>query len=96
MADDRTDINSTKSREEVTSKSIHEVEVTPIRSLTSFVPDWKIKARISSKGEIKHWNNDRGSGYLMNINLIDSHGDQIQATFFKEAVDKFSPILEEN
>ena len=26
---------------------------------------------------------------------MDKHGTQIQATFFKDAVDKFEPILEE-
>lgn len=68
---------------------------TPIRALNSFVPEWKIKAKISNKGEIKRWSNARGEGYLLNINLIDLNGDMIQATFFKEAVDKFEPILDE-
>ncbi|CAI2359121.1 unnamed protein product [Moneuplotes crassus] len=67
----------------------------PIKALNSFVPEWKIKAKVNMKGEIKRWNNARGEGYLLNINLIDFKGDMIQATFFKEAVDKFEPILEE-
>ena len=32
----------------------------------------------------------------MNIDLIDAFGAQIQATFFKEAVDKFEPNLKQN
>ena len=32
----------------------------------------------------------------MNVDLIDAFGSQIQATFFKEAVDKFEPILRQN
>lgn len=31
----------------------------------------------------------------MNIELMDKHGTQIQATFFKDAVDKFDPIINE-
>ena len=32
---------------------------------------------------------------MLNIELMDKHGTQIQATFFKDAVDKFDPILRE-
>ena len=32
----------------------------------------------------------------MNIDLIDAFGTQIQATFFKDAVDKFDPKLRAN
>ena len=31
----------------------------------------------------------------MNIELMDSFGTQIQATFFKDAVDKYDPIIKE-
>lgn len=31
----------------------------------------------------------------MNIELMDKHGTQIQATFFKDAVDKFDPVIRE-
>jgi len=48
---------------------------------------------VTKKYDKRTWNNARGKGYLMNIDLIDAFGSQIQATFFKEAVDKFEPIL---
>ena len=32
----------------------------------------------------------------MNVDLIDAFGAQIQATFFKDAVDKFEPKLKQN
>lgn len=66
---------------------------TPIKALTTFVNDWIIKARVTKKYERRTWNNARGKGYLMNIDLIDAFGSQIQATFFKDAVDKFEPKL---
>ena len=51
--------------------------------------DWRIKARIVKKGDKRTWKNDRGEGYLMNIDLIDEEGSQIQATLFKEIADKY-------
>lgn len=60
----------------------------PIKALTTLNDDWIIKARVTQKGAIKSWNNDRGNGKLFNINLIDGYNDEIQATFFKEAADK--------
>ena len=32
----------------------------------------------------------------MNVDFMDSHGTQIQATFFKEAVDRFEALIKEN
>ena len=44
---------------------------TPIAALTSNTNDWIIKARISRKYDRKSWSNARGTGYLMNIELVD-------------------------
>ena len=55
-----------------------------------------IKARVSKKYDRRSWNNARGTGYLLNIDLIDAFGSQIQATFFKDAVDKFDPKIQQN
>ena len=51
---------------------------------------------MTKKYDRRSWNNARGSGYLMNVDLIDAFGAQIQATFFKDAVDKFEPKLKQN
>ncbi|CAG9328066.1 unnamed protein product [Blepharisma stoltei] len=67
----------------------------PIKALTTLNDDWILKARVTQKGAIKSWDNPRGSGKLFNVNLIDSYNDEIQATFFKDAVDKFYPIIQE-
>ena len=69
---------------------------TPIKALTVNTNDWIIKARVTKKYDRKTWNNARGKGYLMNLDLIDAFGSQIQATFFKDAVDKFEPKLKQN
>ena len=45
---------------------------------------------------LKQWNSDKGSGYILNIDLIDKDQSQIQATFFNDAAEKFDKILREN
>ena len=68
----------------------------PIKKLNpSMKWDWRIKARVTKKGEKRNWKNERGEGYLMNIELIDEDGAQIQATLFKDIADKFADILYE-
>lgn len=58
-----------------------------------FFLDWKIKARVTKKREKRSWTNARGTGTLFNVDLIDKEGTQIQATFFKEASDKFFELI---
>jgi replication factor A1 len=47
---------------------------TPIRCLNQFTPDWKIRARITKKGEKKTWRNMKGEGVLLNADLMDKEG----------------------
>ena len=58
--------------------------------------DWIIKARITKKFPVRTYHNKNGSGKLLNFELIDRHGTQIQATCFNKAVDKFDQILEQD
>lgn len=83
-------------KSEVRSSEMKRKNYRPIRSLTLFGTDWTIKARITMKGEIKHWKNQRGEGYLLPFELIDEDGVQICATLFNDAVDKFNPILQQD
>jgi replication factor A1 len=69
--------------------------ITPIASLNMYQNKWTIKARVTNKGDIRHWSNAKGEGQLFSIELLDASMD-IRATFFKEAVDKFHPMLEMN
>ena len=46
----------------------------PIDSLNPYQNRWTIKARITSKGDMKSWNNARGSGTLFKIELLDERG----------------------
>jgi len=47
---------------------------TPIKALSTFNYDWRIKARLIKKHDRKQWKNPRSEGYLLNIDLMDMHG----------------------
>ena len=72
-----------------------DVVYVPVLSLNPLNKDWKIKVRVSKKGEIKQYNSGRGSGCLMNWDLIDRYGTMIQWTFFKAGVDKYGDFIKE-
>lgn len=69
--------------------------VVPISALNPYSNRWTIKARITSKTDIRSWSNPKGDGTLFSIDLLDNEGTAIRATFFKAAVDKFFSILAE-
>lgn len=55
---------------------------TPIKALSTFTRDWVIKARVVQKSDLK---TTRNGGKLMKIELVDSMGTHIEATFFNDA-----------
>ena len=58
-------------------KKAEDVVYTPIKALSTFNYDWRIKVRLTKKFEMKHWKNSRTEGCLMNLELMDTHGTQI-------------------
>merc|ERR1719341_2194841 len=64
------------------------VITTPIASITPYQNKWTIKARITSKGDIRTWNKASGSGKLFSMDLMDESGE-IRVTAFKEQCDAF-------
>lgn len=67
-----------------------------VTQLSPFQKDFKIKVRVTRKGPIRTWNNDRGSGKLFSVDFLDMQGGEIQATCFNDVADKFYPLLEED
>ena len=65
-----------------------------ISELNTYQNRWTIKARVTTKSDIRSWVNAKGEGSLFSVELIDSSAIDIKATFFKEAVDKFYEMLE--
>ncbi|KAJ8483106.1 hypothetical protein ONZ51_g4913 [Trametes cubensis] len=68
--------------------------VYPIESLSPYQNNWTIKARVTSKSDIRTWSNQRGEGKLFNITLMDESGE-IRATAFNAAVDEFYDRIQE-
>jgi len=70
-------------------------DVCPISALNPYATKWTIKARVTVKTDIRKWANERGEGQLFSVDLLDDQKGELRATFFKDAVDKFYPLLEE-
>lgn len=65
-----------------------------IEQLSPYQNIWTIKARVSYKGDIKTWHNQKGDGKLLNLNFLDTSGE-IRATAFNDNATKFNEILQE-
>lgn len=68
--------------------------VMPIGSLTTFTQRWTVRGRVTNKSEVKNWSNQRGTGKLFSITIVDEGNVEIRATFFQAAVDRFEPLLQ--
>ncbi|KAI9592047.1 hypothetical protein BDF19DRAFT_452987 [Syncephalis fuscata] len=67
----------------------------PISSVNPYQNRWTIRARVLTKSDIRTWKNARGEGKLFNVTFLDDSGE-IRATAFRDQVDQFYPMLEEN
>lgn len=65
----------------------------PVKAMNTFTKDWIIKARISSRSDLK---TTKKGGYLMKIELVDHLGTQIEGTFFNDAAQHFDTLLVED
>ena len=68
--------------------------ITPIAQLNMYQNRFTIKARVTSKSDVRTWSNAKGEGSLFSVELLDSSGMDIRATMFKEAVERFYSFLE--
>jgi replication factor A1 len=85
-------VKSTKNYYKTTSDNIY----TPLKSLTPYAHDWKIRVRVVKKFPKREWKNARASGSLLNIHLVDWDGTKINATFFNQAADLFDQEVMED
>jgi replication factor A1 len=52
---------------------------TPIANLNMYQSRWTIRARITTKSEIRTWSNARGEGSLFSIDMLDSSGVDVSS-----------------
>ena len=55
---------------------------------TPYQHRWTIKARVTSKSDVRTWHNKNGEGKLFSVNLMDESGE-IKATGFNDQCDAF-------
>ena len=78
------------------AEDISHNQLCPIKMLTPYRQRWTIKVRCTNKSSIRTWHNDKSAGSVANVTLLDEDGSEIQATLWKESIEKFYPILEVN
>jgi replication factor A1 len=84
---------SLPSRTNATSSAAH-ANIYPIEALSPFAHKWTIKARVTSKSDIKTWHNRNGEGKLFSVNFLDESGE-IRGTGFNEQVDALYELFQE-
>jgi replication factor A1 len=77
----------------VSKSPISDKNVRAIEALNPYCSPWTIKCIVDSKGDMKTWNNARGSGNLFSVTLKDKTG-LIRATAFKEDANRLFAELQ--
>ena len=77
-----------------TSTSSSAKKTQSIASLNPYMGNWTVKAKLASKGNIRTFRNARGEGRVCTIELVDEAGTAIQATMWKDAIDRYDALLE--
>jgi replication factor A1 len=55
---------------------------------------WTIKARVTAKTDLRHYNNKNGAGKVFSFDLLDGQGGEIRATCFNAQADQFFDLIE--
>ncbi|WCJ20607.1 Replication protein A 70 kDa DNA-binding subunit A [Euphorbia peplus] len=69
-------------------------KIMPISALNPYQGRWTIKARVTTKAELRHYNNPRGGGKVFSFDLLDSDGGEIRVTCFNAVADQFFDQIE--
>jgi replication factor A1 len=81
-------------RQGTTMAPAPDMPIYPIEALSPYQNKWTIRARVTTKSEIKHWTNQRGEGKLFSCNFLDESAE-IKATAFNDQVDRWYNVLKE-
>ncbi|XP_043714598.1 replication protein A 70 kDa DNA-binding subunit B-like [Telopea speciosissima] len=68
-------------------------DVEKINDLKPFQRDWKVRVVVVQQCNLVNYNNDKGTGKIQKIIIMDDEGTKIQAVMFNKIVDKFDNTL---
>eukprot|EP00026_Physarum_polycephalum_P001842 Phypoly_transcript_01845.p1 GENE.Phypoly_transcript_01845~~Phypoly_transcript_01845.p1 ORF type:complete len:1027 (+),score=219.57 Phypoly_transcript_01845:43-3081(+) len=68
-------------------------KIVPVKSLHPNYGKWTIKVRVTQKNA-RTYQNDKGPGFMINLDLLDAHGDQIRLTLFNDNARHFDSSFE--
>jgi len=60
-----------------------------IAALNPYQGRWTIKARVTTKSDVRRFHNTRGDGKVFSFDLLDADNGEIRATCFNNVVDRF-------
>ncbi|XP_066362133.1 replication protein A 70 kDa DNA-binding subunit C-like [Miscanthus floridulus] len=66
----------------------------PVAHLNPYQNTWTIKARVTAKTDLRHYNNNKGAGKVFSFDLLDGQGGEIRATCFNAQADQFFDLIE--
>ncbi|CAD6334907.1 unnamed protein product [Miscanthus lutarioriparius] len=66
----------------------------PVAHLNPYQYTWTIKARVTAKTDLRHYNNNKGAGKVFSFDLLDGQGGEIRATCFNAQADQFFDLIE--
>lgn len=69
--------------------------VQPIAALNPYNNTWSIKAKVVSKGNKRSFSRNGMTTSVFSVELVDDSGTSIEATFWREAADRWYTLLEE-
>lgn len=80
----------------VQPRTVQEEGIVPISSLNPYNNHWKLKARVTTKSQMRTWNNSKGTGKLFSVDLLDDEDGEVRVTMFNDTADRLYDVFQVN
>ena len=61
--------------------------ISPIKDLNPYQTRWTIKGRVTTKKEMRQFNNQRGSGQVFSFDILDTEGTETRIVCYNEVAE---------